>query len=95
MGWWLKPCGNAVKLRKSTAAVTPPGPSQKGQSMKVAIMFDERDGWYRAYKYSWFFRVFGASICRPLALGFTAEDAVKSAERKINGKITLIRIAEI
>lgn len=64
--------------------------------MKVAIMYDERDGFYKVYKYSWFFRLFGADKSPVIACGFDdAEDAIEKAKRKISGKITLIRITEI
>lgn len=63
--------------------------------MKVAIMFDERDGWYRAYKYSWFFRLFGADCCCVIAVDCSTEEVIESAKKKIHGKITLIRIVEL
>lgn len=64
--------------------------------MKIAVMYDERDGFYKVYKYSWFFKLFGADFTPLIACDFSdAAGAIERAGRQINGKIKLIRIAEI
>lgn len=63
--------------------------------MKVAIMYDERDGWYYAHRYNWLFKLFGANPLTYITLAGTENGLVGCVERKLRATINLIRIVEI
>lgn len=64
----------------------------------IVIVFNEKygEGYFEAYYYSWCFRLFGPQACISIA-GFerTEEAAIKSAKKRIYGKIKNIRIAKV
>ena len=65
--------------------------------MKVAICKDNTVTYdsYEAYRYSWWFRLFGPTVWSLICSSCSEDNLMKSLKRKLYGKIEFIRIVEV
>jgi len=65
--------------------------------MKIVIVCNNKIGdWYQAYKYTFWFRLFGPEYCSSIGLGSPSEDAlIKSVTKYIHSKLEIVRIVEV
>jgi hypothetical protein len=65
------------------------------KKIKIAICFNEKYDWFEAYRYTWYFRLFGAEKCWRVGWGRSEEDLIAQVRKQLFGKLTFIRVVEL
>ena len=66
-----------------------------GIMKKVAIMFNEKNGMYEAYVYSFWLLIFGPFFSGFISLSASEEKLIEKLHREIYGKTVFVRIVKV